>query len=53
MIALRFLRTIHGWIGVLVISWVLLFGLTGACLWTIPRLMRSKARRTGGRMSHG
>jgi hypothetical protein len=29
------------------------FGLTGACLWTIPRLMRSRARRTAGRMSRG
>ena len=29
MNALRFLRTIHGWIGVLVIPWVLLYGLTG------------------------
>ena len=29
------------------------FGLTGACLWTIPRFMRFRARRTGGRTSRG
>jgi hypothetical protein len=29
------------------------FGLTGACLWTIPRLMRSRARRAADKPSRG